>query len=200
MSLLLLALALIAERRGFVAQDVVWFGVSRVGSTVPAHPFDLPSMLLADEGRNVAVYDPLFVHSHFDRYWSDTTYELHISRGRMQLQKVEDYLKPAALWDSRPVQWDVATHSMGLRKLEPVPLVAGVTYIHGLSSADRMVMHTPLEDFPLWPILIATAILPSTWLVKSFRRPKRGHCPECSYNLTGNTSGVCPECGGRISN
>ena len=22
-----------------------------------------------------------------------------------------------------------------------------------------------------------------------------GHCRKCHYNLTGNTSGICPECG-----
>jgi hypothetical protein len=26
-------------------------------------------------------------------------------------------------------------------------------------------------------------------------RHKAGHCPACEYDLTGNTSGVCPECG-----
>jgi hypothetical protein len=26
-------------------------------------------------------------------------------------------------------------------------------------------------------------------------RHRRGHCRNCGYNLTGNTSGVCPECG-----
>lgn len=26
----------------------------------------------------------------------------------------------------------------------------------------------------------------------------RGQCPECSYILTGNVSGICPECGERI--
>lgn len=25
--------------------------------------------------------------------------------------------------------------------------------------------------------------------------PAPGHCPHCGYDLTGNTSGVCPECG-----
>lgn len=25
-----------------------------------------------------------------------------------------------------------------------------------------------------------------------------GHCRNCSYNLTGNTSGVCPECGTEV--
>jgi hypothetical protein len=27
------------------------------------------------------------------------------------------------------------------------------------------------------------------------RRPGPGHCPSCGYDLTGNVSGVCPECG-----
>jgi len=29
-------------------------------------------------------------------------------------------------------------------------------------------------------------------------RLKPGHCPACAYNLRGNTSGVCPECGWTI--
>ena len=27
---------------------------------------------------------------------------------------------------------------------------------------------------------------------------RQGKCPACGYNLTGNTSGVCPECGLRF--
>jgi hypothetical protein len=27
------------------------------------------------------------------------------------------------------------------------------------------------------------------------RRQLRGQCPACGYDLTGNVSGVCPECG-----
>jgi hypothetical protein len=27
-----------------------------------------------------------------------------------------------------------------------------------------------------------------------------GHCQECGYNLTGNVSGVCPECGTEVKN
>jgi hypothetical protein len=30
------------------------------------------------------------------------------------------------------------------------------------------------------------------WLI---RRYPEGHCQTCGYNLTGNTSGICPECG-----
>ena len=27
------------------------------------------------------------------------------------------------------------------------------------------------------------------------RQPPPGHCQKCGYDLTGNVSGVCPECG-----
>ena len=30
------------------------------------------------------------------------------------------------------------------------------------------------------------------------RRRKKGLCINCGYNLTGNLSGICPECGERI--
>ena len=32
---------------------------------------------------------------------------------------------------------------------------------------------------------------------RGYRYPE-GHCVRCGYNLTGNVSGVCPECGERI--
>ena len=33
---------------------------------------------------------------------------------------------------------------------------------------------------------------------RRYRRRKKGLCLKCGYNLTGNVSGVCPECGERI--
>lgn len=34
--------------------------------------------------------------------------------------------------------------------------------------------------------------------VRRWRRRKKGLCVKCGYDLTGNVSGVCPECGTRI--
>ena len=60
---------------------------------------------------------------------------------------------------------------------------------------------TPMQTIcliaaPCWKIVLFTAILPAIWLGTLVRRSSKpvGHCPTCGYNLTGNTSGVCPEC------
>jgi hypothetical protein len=34
--------------------------------------------------------------------------------------------------------------------------------------------------------------------VRCLRRVRAAGCPKCGYNLTGNTSGVCPECGAEV--
>ncbi len=56
--------------------------------------------------------------------------------------------------------------------------------------------------FSLWLLVIAFSSYPASVFVRSplrrHRRRKRGLCLTCAYNLTGNTSGVCPECGTKI--
>ena len=53
----------------------------------------------------------------------------------------------------------------------------------------------------LWLPATITFILPAFWAVcywVRYRRQSRrcrNLCATCSYNLTGNTSGICPECG-----
>ncbi len=55
-------------------------------------------------------------------------------------------------------------------------------------------------NIPYWLLLLAVMI---PTLVLFYRDPRRipvGHCTQCRYNLTGNTTGVCPECGTKIRN
>ena len=50
---------------------------------------------------------------------------------------------------------------------------------------------------PIWmPFLLTVAA--SSYLCWIDRRPLPGHCP-CGYDLTGNVSGTCPECGRGIA-
>ncbi len=67
----------------------------------------------------------------------------------------------------------------------------------GLAYGEALVLNC--FSFPLLPILIATWV-PTAWLWWFGRRKHPpGHCPHCGYDLTGNESGVCPECGRAIA-
>jgi len=47
-----------------------------------------------------------------------------------------------------------------------------------------------------WHLVTIFAVMPAFCLIQWVRRPARpGACRACGYDLTGNTSGVCPECG-----
>ncbi len=51
---------------------------------------------------------------------------------------------------------------------------------------------------PLW-IPLALIGMPTLWLWRSDRRrARRGCCTDCGYNLTGNVTGRCSECGGEL--
>jgi hypothetical protein len=47
---------------------------------------------------------------------------------------------------------------------------------------------------PCWSLLLLASV-PTAFGWWSGRRFPSGHCPTCGYDLTGNVSGVCPECG-----
>ena len=54
---------------------------------------------------------------------------------------------------------------------------------------------------PCWFPVLLTVVCPLVWMIR--HRSKRSElegarCTKCGYNLSGNTSGVCPECGTRF--
>jgi len=54
-------------------------------------------------------------------------------------------------------------------------------------------------DLPHWFVAGVASVLPAAWLVKrKLSKKKAGLCAGCGYSLTGNVSGVCPECGTKI--
>jgi outer membrane protein assembly factor BamB len=54
---------------------------------------------------------------------------------------------------------------------------------------------------PDWSLLAPAPFFPAAWLIRAAlrwrrrRRVRTGRCLACNYSLTGNISGVCPECG-----
>ncbi len=51
-------------------------------------------------------------------------------------------------------------------------------------------------DLPFWFLLLLFGI--PTLIVWRWDRHRAGHCRSCRYDLTGNVSGVCPECGNEV--
>jgi hypothetical protein len=60
---------------------------------------------------------------------------------------------------------------------------------------ERSRGYPPDVIVPLWCVLVVLAV-PTVMLWRSDRR-RPGHCQECGYDLTGNVSGACPECGAK---
>ena len=49
-------------------------------------------------------------------------------------------------------------------------------------------------NIPLWiPLALCLTVSGAAWIPP--RRRERGVCHKCGYDLAGNTTGVCPECG-----
>jgi hypothetical protein len=71
----------------------------------------------------------------------------------------------------------------GIRRVQSGSDVTDVWYLDGYCS------------LPGWMILLVGAA-PTGWLWwRDHRRIPPGDCRKCGYNLTGNASGRCPECG-----
>ena len=56
---------------------------------------------------------------------------------------------------------------------------------------------TKMTFFALATWLFIVAV-PMTFALRRRLYYPVGHCRSCSYNLTGNVSGVCPECGTKV--
>lgn len=56
----------------------------------------------------------------------------------------------------------------------------------------------PQVVIPLWIPCVSFTVA-AVYFHRKARGPKPGHCRKCQYDLTGNESGVCPECGSSTS-
>jgi hypothetical protein len=55
--------------------------------------------------------------------------------------------------------------------------------------------------FPAWSLILLCSGMPMWYALRTLRRrnrKKRNYCSRCGYNLTGNISGTCPECGSPV--
>jgi hypothetical protein len=112
-------------------------------------------------------------------------------------------------WASR---WPSRVVSVGGGKIQVLWILGGAHLSHGSTWAvGRLptpgigwypaIRKNPAAGFltwvaiPLWIPLVVVAIPTGFLWRRERRRAPPGHCRSCRYNLTGNVSGVCPECG-----
>lgn len=76
--------------------------------------------------------------------------------------------------------------------------ICGIYYITKPAVPVKMILIPAL--YPICFIAIAPAIWLLSWWRERSTRGNVNHCSTCGYDLTGNTSGVCPECGTTIAN
>jgi hypothetical protein len=93
-------------------------------------------------------------------------------------------------------------HYSGVLSQSPLPCsieplcLPGLAFEHGVVYGGAMRLHPP------YALIIGNAVFYGcvgfgiAMLLR--RRPRKGPCVKCGYNLTGNESGICPECGTRI--
>lgn len=70
-----------------------------------------------------------------------------------------------------------------------------------MRTINNDILTPSVSNFVLWTILQLCTSLALLDAIKYYRRKRLlnlGLCPTCRYNLTGNTSGVCPECGSAV--
>jgi hypothetical protein len=70
-----------------------------------------------------------------------------------------------------------------------------------LGSRPPPTVHYHCDRVPLWLIMvlaISLAGLPMLRTAKRRHRRRHGRCVKCGYDLTGNVSGACPECGRKL--
>lgn len=58
--------------------------------------------------------------------------------------------------------------------------------------------HLRISAYLVYAVAILFSIAPTiaiTGMWQSRHRRRKGYCAKCGYNLAGNTTGICPECG-----
>ncbi len=116
----------------------------------------------------------------FSWYSKSSCYGCTIGSGSLWLMRVPASMIPGnAGWD--------------LRAAEGTPPGSGrpaiVPSVLAFEEADGYFMFVPLW-MPFLILLVPTLLL---WWREG--KPRQGHCRRCGYDLTGNVSGRCPECG-----
>jgi hypothetical protein len=123
---------------------------------------------------------------------------------------------PVSMWNKLDfyIKWDRSGSFMTPKDRPSGPIAYQNSYVRATALGFPNTLAPPPDSavvtgrqlrFSLGPIVPITAIIPAIAivgtvgkLIRRRRRKSRQGCAGCGYNLTGNVSGVCPECGAVI--
>ena len=140
-------------------------------------------------------------------WWSDATvaraveFNIHVDGGLLlfKFDTVKVYSPMIELGYKGHLNFDEKL-SIGYHLMASGPL--GFSYEVNTQSVDRDSATIRNLTCPGWAALMVTAILPVLRVRRRLRRralKRSNRCNSCGYNLTANTTGVCPECGTAVS-
>jgi hypothetical protein len=109
---------------------------------------------------------------------------VYVGKNGLMLQATGGLIYAAASSPNVGPRWSVVEPKAGIGFRRPSK------WVHPINPTCRM------YTVPMW-ILFFAFLLPSGILVLTDRSPKSSFndCYTCGYNLFGNISGTCPECG-----
>ena len=99
----------------------------------------------------------------------------------------------AVTYASTPAERPFKTSGFEVRNAFQLDIDLDLNLFFWKPPPPRKIYSMPLIP-PLLVLIIPTAYL---WW-RDRRRIPPGHCQKCGYDLTGNVSGVCPECGSKV--
>lgn len=118
-----------------------------------------------------------------------------IADGYLWLQSEHDHdSRRGYLWDGFDLPHLVHWHSFRGWSMN-VSITDRSSASPPLPTYDGWILWLNLWPFGSVPVALWCVVRGRFWLVR-YRRRATGRCLACGYNLTGNTSGQCPECGG----
>lgn len=118
--------------------------------------------------------------------WADS-HRVHRGRSSSPHVWVQALLYPPPGFEA---EWSLGDRSVFFEARQ------GTIYLGLFRSRYRQVA------IPFWSVYaVFAAYLTFAFIrgpVRRWRRRRKGLCVNCAYNLTGNVSGICPECGTKI--
>lgn len=137
-----------------------------------------------------------FLSLSHEARWHNTKTSIFLRRGSLHIEILPAgaAMDPGNGWAVYPLSYKYPlTWWPSYRKGYLLP-----STINGITVSWRTIFPTEIV-IPIWLVPAACLSL-IVLLVMQLPRRKRNHCRRCSYDLTGNVSGTCPECGHPVRN